>query len=449
MKRRSISVVIFLAVFALAAVIIIQLFWVNKALNIQEDQVAIQQKTINMEKVQFENTVSLALIRVRDRLISLNEEASAFYLDPVKQINENYFVVSFYDTLNPDLLKSYLIDEFERKHILESFEYGIYDCFTDSIIYDKYVGLSQHESASDSNLIAPQQKWDHDGHYFGVYFPDRKHRTVSTTSSNISSSLIVSSFIIILIIGIFAYAISVILKQKRLSEVKTDFINNMTHELKTPISTINISSDVLLRDDISENPERIKQYARIIKSENDRLENQVERVLQLAKLEKGEIVLKKATIDVHQIIEEVAHTFRINIENREGSLALNLNASNATCDADPVHLKNVISNLLDNANKYTPDTPNIAIETSNQNGSIAIQVSDNGKGMTREHLKNVFEKFYRVPTGNLHDVKGFGLGLYYVKTTVEAHGGSIDVWSTPNQGSRFTVNLPLKTNSHE
>lgn len=442
MKQKSIRIVIWLAAAALIAVVMMQFFWINKSIQTQNQTIEIQKKNIEIENQQFENRVLISLTNVRDRLISLNEEAAGFYLDPVKQVTKNYFVVSFYDTLNHKLLENFLVGEFEQRHIAESFEYGIYDCFSDSIIYDKYVGLSKNAKASES-ISATQYKWDHDGHYFGVYFPDRVD-LVPSLPSEVSYSLAASSVIVILIVAIFAYAISIILRQKKLSEIRNDFINNMTHELKTPISTINISSEVLLRPDISNHPERINQYARIIKAENNRLEGQVERVLQLAKLEKGEVQLNKSIIDVHSLIRDVAETFDITIQNREGQLHLNLEASESHIEADPVHITNVIANLLDNANKYSPDIPDITIETNSSDNEITLNVSDKGKGISREDLKSIFEKFYRVPTGNIHDVKGFGLGLFYVKSILNAHGGTITVKSTINEGSTFTINLPLK-----
>ena len=238
MKSNSIRTIIILAVFALIGVITNHFFWVNKEIKIQDNLLKIEQKNIQIEKSQFNNQVTLSLVNVRDELLSLNNEASGLYLEPVKQINLNYFVVSFYDTLNPDLLKNLLIEQFKEYNINEVFEYGIYDCFTDSIIFDRYVDLSSN--SKPVNMSGTElKKWEHDGHYFGVYFPERKDTRISS-KENVSKSFYISSIVIVFITLIFAYAIFVILKQKRLSEVKTDFINNMTHELKTPISTIGL-----------------------------------------------------------------------------------------------------------------------------------------------------------------------------------------------------------------
>ncbi len=440
MKSNSIRTIIILAVFALIGVITNHFFWINKEIKIQDNLLKIEQKNIQIEKSQFNNQVTLSLVTVRDELLSLNNEASGLYLEPVKQINLNYFVVSFYDTLNPDLLKNLLIEQFKEYNINEVFEYGIYDCFTDSIIFDRYVDLStnsKHVNISGTEL----KKWDHDGHYFGVYFPERKDTKISS-KENISKSFYISSIVIVFITLIFAYAIVVILKQKRLSEVKTDFINNMTHELKTPISTIGLSSDVLLNKDIHKDPKRIHRYAQIIKAENNRLENQVERVLQLAKLDKGEINLKKETINIEQLVNESVEVFRLYAEQNGGSITTSFNLQNNKINADKVHLTNIIHNLLDNANKYSPENPTIEVKVFTLNNGISVTITDNGKGINKEQKRLVFDKFYRVPTGSVHDVKGFGLGLYYVKKIINQHGGKIVVESELNKGSKFTFWLP-------
>ena len=440
MKSKSIRLIIILAVIALVGVLTNHFFWINKEIKIQDNLLKIEQKNIQIEKNQFNNQVTLALVNVRDELLSLNIEASGLYLEPVKQINPNYFVVSFYDTLNPELLKNLLVEQFKEYNIKEVFEYGIYDCFTDSIIFDRYVDLSSSKELN--NMSGTElEKWNHDGHYFGVYFPERKNTSFSR-KENISKSFYISSIVIVFITIIFAYAIVVILKQKRLSEVKTDFINNMTHELKTPISTIGLSSEVLLNKDIHKDPERIHRYAQIIKDENSRLESQVERVLQLAKLDKGEINLKKETINIEQLIKESVEVFRIYAEQNGGTITASFDIKENKLLADKVHVTNIIHNLLDNASKYSPDNPTISVKAFTVNNGISVTITDNGKGINKEQQRLIFEKFYRVPTGSVHDVKGFGLGLYYVKKIINQHGGKISVESEINKGSKFTFWLP-------
>jgi two-component system phosphate regulon sensor histidine kinase PhoR len=280
-----------------------------------------------------------------------------------------------------------------------------------------------------------------DGHYFTVFFP-------YFTAKSIEPAIFISpwiyiSIIIVLVLIFFGYSLAIIIRQKRLSEVKTDFINNMTHELKTPISTISLSSELLMRIDLNEDPEKIRKYAGIIYKENKRLENQVERVLNIAKLDKDKVVLNKENFDVHELLAEVKENFEFNQLNQGGKIELNCIAENYKIQADPVHLTNVVYNLLDNAVKYCITTPQIVLNTRNEKNLLVIEIADNGIGMKREDVKQIFEKFYRVPTGNIHNVKGFGLGLYYVKLIIDAHEGKIEVKSAVNKGTTFTIYLPI------
>ncbi|MBL7898779.1 MAG: HAMP domain-containing histidine kinase [Crocinitomicaceae bacterium] len=229
-----------------------------------------------------------------------------------------------------------------------------------------------------------------------------------------------------------------------MSEVKNDFINNMTHELKTPIATIRISSETLMNMDLhKDDPEKLLRYAGIIYKENKRLEQQVERVLNIAKLDKDEIKLKLETFCVHEIIEEAKENFQFNqLEEQGGKISLDLQAVQHLIRADVVHVTNIINNLLDNALKYCDKVPDIEISTRNIKNKIVITVKDNGKGISRENQKYIFDKFFRVSTGNVHDVKGFGLGLFYVKTITEQLGGTVSVKSSPGKGSEFSITLP-------
>ncbi len=441
MKNRSIRIIIFLSIIAVVGLIYNQYIRVQNTIAIQEKTIQIQKENAAFEKEQFVQKVTLALVGVRDELISFNAEAKGIYLDPVQQITKNYFVVSFYDTLSPSLLQNLIVKKFEEYHITEPFEYGIYDCFTDSIIFDKYVDLSSGKVSTSKSQNA-QQKWNHDGYYFGVYFPNKEDIIVKE-SDIISTELFWSTLLLIIILIVFSISIFIILRQKRLSEVKTDFINNMTHELKTPISTIAISSDVLRQMKDFSDSDRILRYANIIHTENARLESQVERVLQLAKLDNGKVKLKKELLDINEILNNCIHTFKLVVTQKNGSLNFDSKTTQNNFYGDKVHFTNVLYNLLDNATKYCKEVPQIEITTTNNEKGIFIVVKDYGKGMSKEQTKQIFDKFYRVPTGSVHDVKGFGLGLYYVNEIVKAHQGNIKVESELNIGSTFTIYVPF------
>jgi two-component system phosphate regulon sensor histidine kinase PhoR len=225
--------------------------------------------------------------------------------------------------------------------------------------------------------------------------------------------------------------------------VKNDFINNMTHELKTPISTIGLASEMLNDDSISTTEKQRKIYITMIRDENKRLGTLVESVLQSAVIERGELTLKPEKLEMNEIIQEVATNFEIQVNQRGGKVNLKLNAAHDFVNGDKVHLSNVLFNLLDNANKYSFDTPDITISTGNTTDKIIISITDKGIGINKDNQKKIFERLYRIPTGNVHNVKGFGLGLSYVKAVIEKHTGEVDLTSEPGKGSTFTITLPL------
>jgi two-component system phosphate regulon sensor histidine kinase PhoR len=275
-----------------------------------------------------------------------------------------------------------------------------------------------------------------------IYFPYQSQYLIST----MWASLLPSVVFILIIILTFSYSIHSLLQQKKLAEVKTDFVNNMTHELKTPISTISLACEALT-DPVMTSDEKSKwMFLDIIKKENKRLGTLVERVLQSAALEKSEFTINKNPLHIHEIINQVVASVEILVKNKGGNITLELTADKDLIIGDRVHLTNVMYNLLDNAIKYSLDAPIINVKTTNESDYINISIKDNGIGIKKEHQKKIFENFYRVPTGNVHNVKGFGLGLSYVKTIVELHNGMVSVESELNKGSTFTIKLPYQPN---
>ncbi len=275
-----------------------------------------------------------------------------------------------------------------------------------------------------------------------VIFP-YKTKFISRSFVLLVPSLLVS----LLLILSCAFTIFIIIRQKRLSAIKNDFINNMTHEFKTPISTISLASQMLKDGTVSNSPDMVDHIAKIVRDESTRLTFQVEKVLQMAMFSESRMKLKLKVVNLHEIIDGLLENFRLKVEDKKGVIIHNFDASSDNVLADELHLANVISNLLDNAIKYCMKTPNITISTYNKNEGVVVSVTDNGIGISRKEQKLIFERFYRVSTGNVHDVKGFGLGLSYVKKIVEAHGGNIDVESTLHKGSKFEIYFPLSTKS--
>lgn len=411
-----------MAVISLAGIVVTQSYWVKRAFTLEEKE--------------FNDRVVIAMSSVVQRIQELKKDSAI--VEPVEQMSANFFVANINDTLHPYLLETLLREEFINSNLQEDFEYGIYDCFNDSIVFGSKVNFREKEVQAERSETSIQKRFDKDGHYFGIYFPKKGGILVRRMDY-----WIFSSFMILLIIIFFAYAIHVMLRQKRLSEVKTDFINNMTHELKTPISTIGLSAGVLLKPDIIEQPERLHQYAEIIANENERLKNQVEKVLEIASLSPDQVNIQEEELDMHEILQKASDSYSIKIDEQNGRLTLDLDTGCPKVLGDRVHITNIVYNLLDNACKYTEEKPQIELTSRCSNGWFTMSIKDHGIGIERKHQKMIFEKFFRVPTGNVHNVKGFGLGLFYVMTIVNAHGGKLELESQPGTGSVFTVKLKL------
>jgi two-component system phosphate regulon sensor histidine kinase PhoR len=280
-------------------------------------------------------------------------------------------------------------------------------------------------------------------HVLKIYFPD----SAAFIWQTMGLSLAGSGLLLLVMIGCFYFAVLTILKQKKLALVKNDFINNMTHEFKTPITSISLATQLLQEELKPGKNESMLRYLGIIKDENTRLGQQVERVLQTAQMEREEIALKRKAVDVAALIQQVAEINGPLIDSVNGNLSLHMENLPVAISVDEVHLSNVLNNLIDNAVKYSPMNPKVAIDARQQDQGIVISVKDQGMGMPKEALNSIFDAFYRVPTGNVHNVKGFGLGLSYVKKIVEAHGGKVHVKSKLGEGSTFEIYLPYVKNA--
>ncbi|MCX6271491.1 MAG: ATP-binding protein [Bacteroidetes bacterium] len=286
--------------------------------------------------------------------------------------------------------------------------------------------------------LFPGDLFSKDNHLV-VYFPGKNMHIYKSLSILMAVSLL---FTIILLFTVLATLVTII-RQKKISEIKNDFINNMTHEFKTPIATISLATDSINNSRVINDPDSIRNFTRVIREENDRMNSHVEQVLQMAMLDRQEIKLNTQEIDLHELISRTVESILLQVDNKGGSVQLELYAEKSMVKGDDIHLFNAIMNLLDNANKYTPQTPDIKVITQNEGDWFILKVTDNGIGMSRETQRRIFEKFYRVHTGNIHTVKGFGLGLSYVKAITEAHHGKISVTSEPGTGSTFEIRLPL------
>ncbi len=274
---------------------------------------------------------------------------------------------------------------------------------------------------------------------------------VQLVTKTVLPKMVLAILLVIIVVAAFALTIITMLRQKKMSEIKNDFINNMTHEFKTPIATISLAVDALRNEKVMHDPKKMGYFSEIIKEENQRMNRQVETILKSALMDRQEIQLNLKPLHVHQIIQDVADNFMLRLQEKQGALELHLNATHDLIDADEVHISNLVNNLMDNAVKYSKENvpPKICITTSSNTKKFILRIEDNGIGMNRETVKRIFEKFYRAHTGNMHNVKGFGLGLSYVEDIVEAHNGTIKADSTLGKGSCFTIEMPLKKGSGE
>jgi two-component system phosphate regulon sensor histidine kinase PhoR len=351
--------------------------------------------------------------------------------------------------ISTGLIDTLLRQEFAAKGISIDYEFGVFSPDRNKIVLEK-TGKYHDEllfKGFSFPLFSGGTISTRD--FLLIYFPGKSKYNIQS----LWILMFVSMMLVLVIIGAFSYSVFTIIRQRKLSELKNDFINNMTHEFKTPISTISLACQALTDKDIPHSHEMYDDYIHIIGDENHRLGEMAEKILQTAILEKGSLHLRPETIDMHTLIADVVHKIAIQIEIRDGLITQLLKAEHPLIKADKVHLSNVIFNLLDNANKYSPRKPQIAVSTTNTDPDgnregIFISITDKGMGITKANLKKVFEKLYRVPTGDVHNVKGFGLGLSYVKFIVEKHGGAISVESEPGKGSTFTLFLPYVIPEH-
>ncbi len=422
MKKEIFRLIVIVASISMIGIMITQLYWVKKAVDFKEDQ--------------FNNGVRIAMKSVVNQLLNDHTDSTLLMI----QENPDDFVLKtkITEIVEEQTLHGLLSKELDCMLIQNKYEYGIYNQETAEYLmgtfnqYKKEIIESQH-NVSLSCLCDSEQ------YYLGVYFPNQTSRILL----NMSGWLLLSFVFIIIVIISFWYTVVSMFRQKRLSEMKTDFVNNMTHELKTPISTISLASEMLLRSNVNESAEKTQKYANIIYDENVRLENQVERVLQISILDKGDMKVRPKEIDLHKIIHKVVDHFKLGLKKRNGKIRMDLKAENSMVIADRVHVVNIISNLLDNAKKYSVAKPEIEVLSKNIKEGVLICIKDNGIGISSDHQKLIFKKLFRVPTGDIHDVKGFGIGLYYVKTMIEAHGGYIQVNSELGKGSTFEIYLPF------
>lgn len=423
MKKSTIAVIISFAALALIGIIIIQVYWMRNALRLQEEL--------------FDKNVSVTLKSVVNRMF---DERSAAVMEPyVCSPDCDHRTMRVLEAINPVRLDSLMHEEFDGMEITREYVWGVFDPASGNFFAgennsrkDEILASSHHVSLSC--LYRSEQLM------LGVYFPNES----GVLMGKILPWMIVSLLFVLIVVFAFSYMIFSFMRQKKLSEIKSDFVNNMTHELKTPISTISLASEMLLNPNNHSSEEKTHKYARMIFDENQRLKQQVEQVLQISVLEKGTFKLDMTTFNAHDLINQCITRFELAVKSAAGIINFTPGATDFMLTADITHFQNIVCNLLDNAVKYSPLKPDIHVSTRNEGDMFVMSFRDKGIGISHDNQKMVFDKLYRVPKGNQHDVKGFGIGLYYVKTITEALKGQVKVHSEPGKGSKFEIYLPLR-----
>ncbi len=457
MKRNSIGFVIIMATVSVLGILLIQFFFLKKSFDLNEKQ--------------FHELTTSALRSVAGHISEYNSKVYGHRSKPmdeyqVEQISNNYYVVNVNDVIEPTLLEHFLAVEFKRRNLNLPFEYGIYDCTSkkmvhgnalrgdslsvetnsfkgrdsvscsvEELMYDKYI-KKINRKAKVCNLPTCEKYT----YYFGVHFPDR--------SQFYSSRLIAWYFmtgILFFVVVFFGYALYVIIKQQKLSEIQKNFINNLTHEFKTPIASIELAAKVLSNPKIIEQPERLREYVKIVGQQNKRLSDHVEKLLQMATIEKTKLQLNLDQIELNSFIADAIKEFKNSQNGNAYAINLESDVANAIIMADKLHFSNLIFNILDNAIKYCSADPDIIIRLEETKHQYIISFDDNGIGISKDYRKKIFNRFYRIPTGNVHDVKGFGLGLDYVQKIAYRHGWRINVMDNSRKGSTFIFEIHKST----
>ncbi len=417
MKNRHLRIVVIFGSVVIAGLLAVQITWLKRAFDIHERE--------------FNHTVQIAIQQVADTILKQDRHNN---LAQVKQLSSKFYFAELNSQIDPKKLDTLLRKQFALRQLDVNFEFGIYNAFDDTLVYGAYVPATiqwQIDHVNDEIKLPVSN--------FAVYFPNKTGYLAGEMKIWIFTTVI-----LLLAVFFFVYALNVLLREKKLSEIKEDFINNMTHEFKTPIANIELASEVLNQKKHRLTGEKVEKYASIIQQENLRLKMQVDRILTAGALDSKNLVLDKKLTDIHHLLRAIAESMELKVKSRTGRLQFDLKAKMTKLSVDATHLGNAFLNIIDNAEKYSPATPDITISTSNEGNGLRISITDKGRGIRKDLQRFVFDKFFRVPQGEQHDTKGFGLGLNYVKSVVEAHHGKVYLKSELNEGTQFDILLPYE-----
>lgn len=418
MKINKLNILILLGLFAIIGILIAQLLWTKEAFQIQEKK--------------FSQKVHIALLEVVKKLYQgTNREIPAD--QPVKKIANDYYIANVENDFTPDILEHYLKEEFTRFAITTDFEYAMYNCQSEAMVYGNYISMSNSKTENKS-IHFPKQK----GlvYYFAIRFPKEKSFLLGTMKF-----WLVLSLMLLFILIIYAYSVYTLLQQKKYSDLQRDFVNNMTHEFKTPLSSILLASNYLNKNHTIQSDEKLNQYTQIIIQQSQKLNQHIERVLNVAKSDDTSFSLNPETIHLEPFLQELIANSKAKYESLTITLLLD---KEYKLIADHFHLTNLFHNLIDNSVKYCKTTPVITIETVLEKNALQLHFKDNGLGVDQKNLPFLFEKFYREKNELSNETNGFGLGLYYVKKVIKAHHWQVAARANTPHGLLITMTIPQK-----
>lgn len=419
MKFNRLNIIMLLGLIAIAGILIIQLFLLKQA--------------IKQEENKFDQKARIALLEVAKRLYQDNKQQLP-ELNPVKEVSEDYYIVNINKDFSANVLEFYLKSELARFDLITDFEYAIYNCETDGMVYGNYVSFNNTDKVSPVSSFPKQSNLVY---YFAIRFPEK--------GGTVYSSLwlwIVFSVIMFFVLVIYSYSTFKLLQQKKYSDLQRDFINNMTHEFKTPLSSILLSSNFLIKQPLVYDDEKMKKYTGIIIEQAGKLNSHVEKVLHLAKAENNLFTIDKEQLDPENVINDVVENIRLKYQ--DAVITVTSYIPGKKISADKFHFANLVYNLVDNSIKYSYTIPRIDIAISDDQQNIILSVKDEGAGISKKHLENIFDKFYRAPGKKSNEISGFGLGLFYVKKICDAHKWRISASSELDKGTIITILIPKK-----
>ncbi|WP_136668406.1 sensor histidine kinase KdpD [Flavobacterium sp. H122] len=418
MKKNKLNILILLGLIAIVGILIAQLLWTKEAFQIQEKK--------------FSQKVHIALLEVVKKLYQgTNREIPAD--QPVKKISNDYYIANVENDFAPDILEHYLKEEFTRFSINTDFEYAMYNCQSEEMVYGKYISMSDSKT-EDKSIHFPKHK--DLVYYFAIRFPTEKSFLLGSMKF-----WLVLTLMLLFILIIYVYSVYTLIQQKKYSELQRDFVNNMTHEFKTPLSSILLASNYLSKQNVITNDEKLNQYTQIIIQQGQKLNQHIERVLNVAKSDDTAFHLNIDSINLRAFLEELI----TNAKTRYDLLEINLTMdADYQLKADKFHLTNLCYNLIDNSVKYSENKPEITIVVSNQRDSLQIVFKDNGLGVDKKNIPFLFEKFYREKNQLSNETNGFGLGLFYAKKVIEAHHWQLEAQTNQPSGLSIHIKIPQK-----